>query len=263
MSERVGTRSLATLRRHPRIVAVVQARMGSTRLPGKVLADIAGRPMLDWVLKRVVRTASIWEVVVATTTLPEDDVAVRPCAGPRCRRDPRRRVGLAEQVRHCRPDNRGGHGRTGDFGLPVHRSRARQRVVETLVEAAGRVDYVSNVIEPRTFPRGLNVEAVTRDALLEADRLDADPRTCEHVTPFVRESGRFRVEPVTNDADLSSVRWTVDTTADLMVVRTWPSTSPVPTTMPWRVVLAAWRAHPKWREVNADVEQKTVRRTSS
>ena len=56
---------------------------------------------------------------------------------------------------------------------------------------------------------------MTSDALLEADRLDTDPRTREHVTPFIRESGRFRVEPVTNDEDLSSVRWTVDTAADL------------------------------------------------
>ena len=147
--------------------------MGSTRLPGKVLADIAGRPMLEWVLTRVARSSSVDEVVLATTTLSQDD-ALQALAGE---------LG----VRVVRGDALDVLSRyvlaVGETGAdvvvrvtsdcPFIDPGLTTTVVSTLIDADPPIDYVSNALPPRSFPRGLDVEAVTSHALLEADRLDS------------------------------------------------------------------------------------------
>ena len=239
---------------------MVQARMGSTRLPGKVLAEISGRPMLQWVVTRVRRSSLVDEVVVATTTLAQDDVLID--------------LGEAMEVRVVRGKSLDVLSRyvlaaretdadvvvrvTSD--CPFIDPDLTTTVVSTLVGADRPIAYVSNTLPPRSFPRGLDVEAVTRSALLEGDRLDADPGTREHVTPFIRESGRFGVGAVANEEDFSAIRWTVDTEADLDVVRRMAEHFEGRDTMTWHELLGAWRAHPAWHALNADVEQKPVRR---
>jgi spore coat polysaccharide biosynthesis protein SpsF (cytidylyltransferase family) len=233
--------------------------MGSTRLPGKVLADIAGRSMLEWVLTRVARAAGVNEVVVATTTLTEDNVVQESGdqLGVRVvRADPfdvlgryvvAAREAEADVVVRVTAD------------CPFIDPELITSVVERVLGAGPPIDYVSNTIEPRTFPRGLDVEAMTRRALLEADRLDSDPESREHVTPFIRESGRFLIASVTNDEDVSAVRWTVDTAADLELVRRMADAFGGRDTVTWRELLQAWRAHPDWWALNAHVAQRQVR----
>jgi spore coat polysaccharide biosynthesis protein SpsF (cytidylyltransferase family) len=259
----VGMTSTSRSEQRPRVVAVVQARMGSTRLPGKVLADVAGRPMLQWVVTRVGRSSSVDEVVVATTTLAQDDIL----------------QGLGDElgVRVVRGDALDVLSRytlaVGETGAdvvvrvtsdcPFIDPDLTTTVVTTLVGSEPPIDYVSNALPPRSYPRGLDVEAVTSSALLEADRLDTDPGTREHVTPYIAESDRFRITAVANEEDLSAVRWTVDTAADLDVVRRIAEYFGGRDTMTWQDLLAAWRTHPAWHELNADVEQKEIRRRMS
>ncbi len=235
--------------------------MGSTRLPGKVLADIAGRPMLEWVVTRVGRATAVDEVVVATTTLGQDDVLVERARdlGVRAVRGDADDV-LSRYVAATRETEADIVVRvTSD--CPFIDPDLTSRVVARLRDADPGVDYVSDALPPRTFPRGLDVEAVTIRALLEADRLDSDPGTREHVTPFIAESGRFRVAAVSNDEDLSDVRWTVDTEADLEVARRIAEHFGGRDTMSWRELLEVWRAHPDWQALNAEVRQKEIRRT--
>jgi spore coat polysaccharide biosynthesis protein SpsF (cytidylyltransferase family) len=242
------------------VVAVVQARMGSTRLPGKVLAEIAGRSMLQWVVSRVGRADAVDEVVVATTTLAQDDVleevagrmGVRVVRGDAS--DVLSRYAAAARATHADVIVRV----TSD--CPFIDPDLTTTVVDSLLRSDPPVDYVSNALPPRTFPRGLDAEAMTRVALLEADGRDRDPGTREHVTPFIAESGLFRVAAVANAEDLSAVRWTVDTEADLDVVRRMASHFGGRDTMTWHELLDAWRAHPDWQALNADVVQKEVRR---
>jgi spore coat polysaccharide biosynthesis protein SpsF (cytidylyltransferase family) len=245
-----------------RVVAIVQARVGSTRLPGKVLVEIGGRRMLDWVLGRLRGAATLDDVVVATSTLAEDDVLERHARehGFEVVRGEAHDL-LSRYVAAAAATDADVVVRvTSD--CPFIDPALVDTVVRALLDADDSVDYVSNAIEPRTFPRGLDVEALSRRALLAADRLDHDPLTREHVTPFLRESGVFGVRAVTNDEDLSSLRWTVDTEADLELVRTMAAHFQDRLTVSWRELLDAWRANPRWARINAHVEQKRIARNA-
>lgn len=242
------------------LVVVVQARMGSTRLPGKVLADIAGRTMLDRVVTRLCRTPGIDEVVVATSDLPQDvrivehgdQLGVRVVCGDPL--DVLSRYALAARATAAGVVVRA----TAD--CPFIDPELTATVIDALTNANGAVDYASNAIEPRTYPRGLDVEVMTATALLEADELDRDLGSREHVTPFIRDSGRYRLAAVVNDQDLSAMRWTVDTLEDLELARLMATHVDGADDVSWRDLVAAWRTHPEWAAVNAHIEQKKVPR---
>ena len=199
------------------VVAVVQARMGSTRLPGKVLADVEGRPLLARVVERARRAARLVDVVVATTTHVEDDAVEALCGalGVRCVRGSERdvldryrqaaRAAGAAQVARITAD------------CPLLDPAVVDRVIATY--EAGEYEYVSNV-EPPTWPDGLDVEVLSRETLERVWRMATLPSEREHVTLHVRSHrDRFRVANVENDVDLSALRWTVDESTDLAFVR--------------------------------------------
>jgi spore coat polysaccharide biosynthesis protein SpsF len=202
-----------------RTVAILQARMTSTRLPGKVLVDLCGVPMLAVELRRLVACRSIDEVIVATTVNATDDPIVA-CAD-------------AEGVRWFRGDEHDVLGRylgaaaethadkvvrvTAD--CPLHDPAVVDRVVDAL-EAGD--DYASNMIE-RTYPHGLDTEVLWRDTLERVGRMGTSAEAREHVTWFLRfeRPELFVLRSVTqdggrNDADL---RWTVDLPEDVERVR--------------------------------------------
>jgi len=201
-----------------RAVAVIQARLGSTRLPGKTLAKIAGRPLLEHVVERAKAIPGIADVVVATTLSPVDD-ALQDFA----------RAGGLPFVRGSEEDV------LDRFCLAAHYTRADTIVRITAdcplldPEVSGRVlaeyvarrpdiDYVSNV-HPPTYPDGLDTEVFSVGALETAAREARLPSEREHVTPYLwNPANHFRLYNVTNSEDLSDHRWTVDEPADLKFV---------------------------------------------
>lgn len=201
-----------------RTCAIVQARAGSSRLPGKVLEDIAGEPMLWRVVERVRRARRVDETVVATSDLPADDAVAALCRsrGVPCFR------GSAEDVldRFHRAAEAFGAGTvvrvTAD--CPLIDPAVVDRVVDRF--RAGDCDYASNVLSP-TYPDGLDVEVFSAAALAEAWRNARRPAEREHVTPYIRASGRFRVAEVRSGLDprAGAMRWTVDQAEDLAFVR--------------------------------------------
>lgn len=237
-------------------VAIVQARTGSTRLPGKVLLPLLGEPMLTRVMRRAARADTLDAVVVATTTDPSDDPI----------------VALAE--RNDWPVARG----SIDDLLDRYVRAARRfeadvivritsdcplvdpGVINATVDAyhAGDFDYTSNALEPRTFPRGLDVEVVSRFALERAWEQDDDPAWREHATPFIyRHPERFRIGRVTSPDDHSEQRWSVDTAEDYELVRRIYEHIGRDD-FSWRDALAVVDAHPDWRDLNRGVVQKLV-----
>jgi spore coat polysaccharide biosynthesis protein SpsF (cytidylyltransferase family) len=202
-----------------RLLAVVQARLGSTRLPGKALLDLAGRPMLAHVLARAAAVPGVDETVLATTTSAEDDALadLAGAAGVACVRgsvdDVLDRVHAALRVHPADGVVR----LTGDCPLldPV----VSGRVVGEFRRRAGEADYVSNV-HPPSYPDGLDTEVVGAAALEAAWREARRPSDREHVTPFLwRQPDRFRLANVAHAADLSGLRWTVDNARDLKFAR--------------------------------------------
>lgn len=236
-------------------VAIIQARVGSTRLPAKVLADIAGQPMLARVVERAARIPGIDDVVVATSRLAADDAIAEMCGarGWRCTRgseddvllryvEAASEVGAAVIVRV-----------TSD--CPLLDPEVGGRVVAVLTTRLGELDYVSNTLR-RTFPRGLDVEAVSREALERAHREARDPASREHVTRYIyQHPDVFRIEQVVDVEDRSALRWTVDTEADLALVREiYAALGDRP--FRYAEVLALCDARPELTRINAGVEQK-------
>lgn len=195
-------------------VLLVQARMGSSRLPGKVLRPLAARPMIDWVLTRAARAERVDRVVLATSDHPRDDrlAAHVQALGFAVERGSETDV-LARFAAAAAAQGAGLVVRvTADCPLI---DPAVIDAVIALQQSEG-VDYASNV-EPATFPDGLDVEVFTARALAEAHARAQTPSDREHVTPFLRR-GPFSRANLAHDTDLSALRWTVDEAADLAVV---------------------------------------------
>ncbi len=204
-------------------VAIVQARMTSTRLPGKVLADIAGRSLLAFMLARVHRARRLDAVWVATTTNATDDPLAALCDEldvPVFRGDELDVLG-----RYA------GAAREAGADVVVRLTADCPMIDPALIDQAiemfedGDHDYLSNAIH-LSYPDGLDVEVFSAAALAIADRDARDPFHREHVTPYLRTgtypdlpSGDFKVGHMTAPADFSHLRWTVDTQDDLDRVR--------------------------------------------
>lgn len=198
-------------------VAIIQARMGSTRLPGKVLRILGNATVLAHVVRRTQRASSVDAVVIATTESPHDDVIVAAslALGVGVFRGSEDDV-LSRYYHAAQQAGADVIARiTSDCPLldadvlqaMVARFQATQR-------GGARVDYLSNTLT-RTFPRGLDVEVFTFAALERADREARDAAEREHVTPYIwRNPATFRIEQYKNAVDASRYRWTLDTEDD-------------------------------------------------
>lgn len=239
-------------------VAIIQARMGSTRLPGKVLLDLSGEPMLTRVVHRVQRARWVDEVMIATTTHPADEAIARLCAahGWPCARGSQEDVldryyqaavaSQADVVVRITSD------------CPLIEPTVIDRVVKEILAHPSEIDYASNVQPPRTFPRGLDVEAMRFEALARAWREDTNMAWREHVTPYIyRHPERFRILNIVNPVELSYLRWTVDTPEDYELVRRVYAYFD-DDAFSWRDVLSLLEQHPDWLKINCAVEQKVV-----
>jgi spore coat polysaccharide biosynthesis protein SpsF len=239
-----------------RTVAIIQARTGSTRLPGKVLLPLLGRPMLEVVVRRVARSSRLDDVVVATTVAPDDDAIAR-LAGERGWLLER---GSETDLLDRYLQSAHAHGAEQVIRITSDCPLIDPAVIDEVVAALERsgADYASNTLAPRTFPRGLDVEAMTMDALEAAGRDDHDPASREHATPFIyRHPERFRLARVASPVDLSGHRWTVDTPDDFELVRRiFDALGRDDFT--WREALAVIEANPGWADLNRHVVQKTV-----
>jgi spore coat polysaccharide biosynthesis protein SpsF len=245
----------AAIRSAMKRVSIVQARMLSTRLPGKVLRDLVGRPMLIQQLERLKTCKSIDELVVATTTDASDDAVadVGARAGVRVFRGSENDV-LSRFVGAAKETNADVVVRiTAD--CPLIDPGTTDRVVDELTDHASECDYASNV-EPRSFPRGLDVEALFLDTLLRIDRIAGTTEEREHVTLTVRADRRslFRIRSVEDSSDNSDLRWTVDQERDFTVVkRIYEELDLSHVVRPYHEILEYVRAHPELAQMNQDI----------
>jgi spore coat polysaccharide biosynthesis protein SpsF len=230
----------------------MQARTGSSRLPGKVLLEVAGEPMLAHEIRRLQRIEELDDVVVATTVDPADD--------------PVTAVADAEGVRWFRGSEhdvldryyRAAEAASADVVLrvtadcPLLDPEVAGLVLSALAAQDRALDYASNVVE-RTYPAGLDAEALTAEALARAFRLGRSPEAREHVTWFLlrERPDLFRIGSVTDDVDNSDLRWTVDSARDLELVRRlYDELDLARTPRSYREVIAYVREHPELETLN-------------
>jgi spore coat polysaccharide biosynthesis protein SpsF len=237
-------------------VAIIQARVSSSRLPRKVLEDISGRSMLERVVRATQRAKCVDSVVVATTVEPSDDAIVDEC----------KRIGVASSRGDLDDVLDRYHQAAGQFpsdvivritsDCPLLDPGVIDEVLSRHREAGA--DYSSNGLIA-TFPRGLDVEAMSATALEIAWREARLPYERSHVTPyFYQHPERFRIVSVETSPPFPDERWTVDTREDLALVREIVARLPDPDRFTWRDVIEVLDRTPGLREINRNVRQKAL-----
>ena len=233
-----------------RTLAIIQARLSSTRLPGKVLRDLCGKPMLARQLERVAACRLIDNLIVATSDEPSDDPLAAFCSdlGMPCYRGSLHDV-LSRFHGAARAHGPNDHivRLTGDCPL------SDPAVIDACIalHLANGADYTSNCVV-RTYPNGLDVEVMKFAALDDAAR-EADTQfEHEHVTPFINtQPERFAQDALRYVDNLSALRWTVDTVADFeFAARVFAELLPVNPHFGWLDVLALVGLKPDIAAIN-------------
>ena len=268
----------------PRVVAIIQARMGSSRLPGKVLLDLAGQPMLSRVVERTRLAKTVDQVVVATTIEISDEPVVELCAarGYACYRgslydvldryyQAARQFGAKAVVRitaDCPlidPEVidrtvRAFFGQTEPWDRVLMAKDSFPNHQTQQFSAEKPFDFAANRLPPpwgRTYPIGLDTEVCTFEALETAWVEATEKHQREHVMPFFYDNPqRFRTLLVNHSEDLGALRWTVDTPKDLELLRAIFEAFPGRDEVPWLEVLSLVRRRPELEQINAQVEHK-------
>ena len=234
-----------------KVVAIIQARMGSTRLPGKVMMHLLGQPVLEWCIRAAYVARDVDEVWIATSTLPADDVIADWCDdnGFYCWRGSEtdvlsRFVGCANA---CGADVL--LRLTGD--CPFLDPQVIGAVVRLWKQTGAA--YVSN-ISPRTYPDGLDVQLMTREALMAADAEATRPLDRDGVCTWIeRNRSRFPAETLINPIpNMQDERWVLDTADDMKFCQA------IASQMSWAMgppsqldILSILDREPEWRRLNA------------
>lgn len=244
----------------PHTVAIIQARMASSRLPAKVLLDIAGQPMIVRVVERVKRANTIDLVVIATTTDPSDDPIKDLCEerGYTCFRGNQFNV-LDRYYRAAQLYNAEIVVRiTAD--CPMVDPAEIDHVVQVLLEE--KADFTANRLPPpwkRTYPIGLDTEVCTYNALERAWKEAERSEELENVMPYLyAEKSRFRTVVIDYEVDYGHYRWTVDTREDLDLARQVYAHFDGNDDFSWLDVIDLFDRHPDLILINAGVKHKTV-----
>ncbi len=237
-------------------IAIIQARTGSSRLPGKVLMDLGGKTVLARVVGRLRRAALLDDIVVATSDHAADDAIVSECLrlAVSCFRGSEEDVldRYRQAAQFCKAD------------VVVRITADCPLIDPELVDQASRTfhdqqaDYASNTVVP-TYPRGLDTEVFSRAALERAWAEAVKAHEREHVTPyFYQHPELFRIASTASPVDYSRYRWTLDTNEDLELIRKIYSRFDNQDDFGWQQAIALLENEPELAELNAHVLQKTL-----
>lgn len=258
------------------VVAIIQARMSSSRLPGKVLLDIAGGPMLAHVVSRTSRATTVHQVLVATTTDASDDPVAALCHSKGISTT---RGGLHDVLdRYYQAASQAKADVvvriTGD--CPIIDPALIDDCVNTLM--GGSFDFTCNRLPPpwgRTYPIGLDTEVCTFTALEKAWKEATETFHREHVTPYLYESVKlsavshqlsegvsprgYKIAQLHHEPDYGQMRWTVDTPEDLEFMRQVYSRFDGRNDFSWKEVLDLVHNEPDLIKINASIKHKTLK----
>ena len=240
-------------------VIIVQARMTSTRLHGKVLRKVLDRPLLDYLIERLKRVRSADDVVIATTINNTDLPIVELCEKLNCR-----------YYRGSEDDVLGRYYYAAtEFGAdavvrvtsdcPLIDPNVIDDAIQYYQENSAKYDYVSNILK-RSYPRGMDCEVFSYDVLERAFHEATASYEREHVTPFInRHPDRHRLGCVMLDEDQSHHRWTVDTPEDFELIgRMIETLYPKIPEFTLKDCLELIKRNPEWERINAHIEQKQI-----
>lgn len=243
-----------------KVVCIVQARVGSTRLPGKVLKQICGKIVLEHDIDRLKRVKNIDEIVIATTTLEKDNAIVKECErlGVKYFRGSEEDV-LSRYYYAAKENNADVVVRiTSD--CPLIDPEISNDVIKYYLNNKDKYDYVSNTIE-RTYPRGLDTEVFSFKALEKAFNEAISERYREHVTPYIWDNPKvFRLAQYKNSQDYSDLRWTLDTEEDFELIDKiynllYPN---MHSKFQFQNILSLYHKYPELYDMNKEIIQKHI-----
>ncbi len=261
----------------PRVAAIIQGRMGSSRLPGKILADIAGQPMLQRVFIRTSRAATVTETVFATTTDSTDNPVAEYCDYSGIPFTRGSLYDVLDRYYQAAKEFKADIVVRITADCPVIDSALIDDVVNMVIGNWG-FDFAANRLPPpfhRTFPIGLDTEVCTFAALERAWKEATEPQQREHVMPYFYEGVElvtenrslqtgisprgFKVALLHHTTDFGDYRWTVDTPEDLEFMRQVYSRFDDRDDFSWKDVLDLVHNEPSLMEINANVKHKTLK----
>lgn len=241
-----------------RIVAIIQARMGSTRLPGKILKKVNNRALLSYQIERLEQSQYIDEIVIATTIKKQDDLIVDFCKG-----------NSISYFRGSETDVLARYYEAATFfkadaivritsDCPIIDVQIVDKTIQHFIES-DKFEYVSNTVE-RTYPRGLDTEIFSYVALEKAYKEAVLERDREHVTAyFYTKPDVFSIGYIKNDMDFSDYRWTVDTEEDFelieKIIQALYDENPLFSLID---TINVMKENPTWFDINAHIEQKKL-----
>jgi spore coat polysaccharide biosynthesis protein SpsF len=260
----------------PKVVAIIQGRMSSARLPGKILADIAGQPMLQRVFVRTSRAATVTETIFATTTDPSDNPVAEYCDFSEIPFTRGSLYDVLDRYYQTAKSAKADYIVRVTADCPVIDPTLIDDVMNALLE--GEYDFVCNRLPPpwhRTYPIGLDVEACTFKVLEKARKEAKEPQHREHAMPYFYEGVElttinrqlqtgisprgFRIALLNHTTDFGDYRWTVDTPEDLEFIRQVYNHFDGRDDFTWKEVLALVHNEPKLMQINAAVKHKTLK----
>jgi|SaaInlStandDraft_3_1057020.scaffolds.fasta_scaffold37017_2 spore coat polysaccharide biosynthesis protein SpsF len=236
---------------------VVQARMTSTRLPGKVMKNILGRPMLSYLMERLKRVQNADDIIIATTTNREDEAIVEFCHsnGITCYRGSEHDV-LSRYYEAAEASDLDVIVRiTSD--CPLIDPAVIEDLISCYIDEKEHLDYLSNT-QLRTYPRGMDVEVFSFESLTTAHLEACEASEREHVTVHMYSCPtKYRIASSSLEIDHSEHRWTVDTPEDFeFVSAVFEEIYPENPLFTMEDVLSLVKKNPHLSEINAHIEQK-------
>ena len=235
-----------------RVLAIIQARMGSTRRPGKVLEKIHGQTLLEHLLVRLRAVKEFDDIIIATTHHKSDDVLYKWASSNNIKCFRGSKDNVLSRFYHCASENNAEIivRITADDPLkdPVVISHAINLFLDH-----SELDYVSNTIKP-TYPEGIDVEVFSFEALQRAFNLAVKKSDLEHVTPYIwNNPEEFRVHNFEASLDTSYVRLTVDYEEDIEVVRRLLQRFINDPLVPYQDIVNFLSDHPEITKINGNI----------
>jgi len=239
-----------------RTVAIIQARINSERLPGKILADIEGQSMLERVIRRVQMAKKVDETVLATTGRPADDVTAEKGEELGVRVVRGSEDDVLDRYRQAAIAANADYVVRVSADSPFVDADIIDKTIDICMKAGS--DYASNKLDP-TFPLGLDVEVFSRAALERAWTEAKESFERSHVTYYMYSNpSKFSLAPVTTKPDRHTWRWTVDTPDDLEFARTVFEKLGSSNDFSWKDVVLLLTSEPDIAKINSHVTAKPV-----
>jgi len=242
-----------------RTVIIIQARMGSTRLPGKILKKIMGRPLIEYQIERLKKIENADNIAIATTVHEDDQIIVDLC----------KQLGYL----YYRGSENDVLSRYIDAAIlfdaelivrinadcPLIDPNVVKRVIKYFHENIPKYDYVSNILKP-SYPIGYHTEVFSLDALKKAHKNAKDLEEREHVTPYIyRNPKEFKIGSVELDVNYSHHRWTVDYAEDFdLIKKIIEGIYPLKTDFDMNDTLDYLKAHPELNNINSGIIKEQI-----